>query len=87
MKQNGCPGAANIKGTPSLKVKTCPNCQNEVEIFSNEIVVECHCGFKIYNDLISCVRWCKLAKECIGEELYAQLVETAEHPLDHNLNK
>jgi hypothetical protein len=34
--------------------------------------VKCsRCGFTIYNDLQSCVKWCKYAKE--GEETYRRL--------------
>ena len=68
-----CPGAANIR-TPTIKVKKCPECGREVEIFSHEMMVKCSkCGFTIYNDLASCVQWCKYAEECVGEEMYKQL--------------
>jgi len=70
-----CPGAANIR-TPTLEIKKCPQCGEEVEIFSNEMQVECgNCGLTIYNDLESCVQWCKYAKECVGEELYKKLMK------------
>lgn len=69
-----CPGAGNLKGTPTLKIKKCPECGAEVEIFSSDTVIHCSaCGFTIFNDIISCFRWCKSAKECLGEELYLQL--------------
>lgn len=69
-----CPGAANIKGTPTLKIKKCPECDAEVEIFSTDIEAKCsNCGFIMYNDLESCIQWCKYAKECVGEELYKRL--------------
>ena len=46
-----------------------------MEIFSNDLKVTCdNCGFVIYNDIISCVQWCKYAKECVGEEMYQKLV-------------
>lgn len=68
-----CPGAARIR-TPTIKIKKCPECGEEVEIFSNELQVKCsNCGFTVYNDLESCVQWCKYAKECVGEELYKKL--------------
>jgi len=70
-----CPGAAHIR-TPTLEIKKCPQCGEEVEIFSNEMQVECgNCGLTIYNDLESCVQWCKYAKECVGEELYKKLMK------------
>ncbi|MDT8358202.1 MAG: hypothetical protein RQ758_06835 [Methanomicrobiaceae archaeon] len=73
-----CPGAANIR-TPTLKIKKCPRCGEEVEVFSNDVKVKCgRCGFTIYNDLQSCVKWCKYAKECVGEEAFRRF--TSEDP-------
>jgi hypothetical protein len=69
-----CPGAANLR-TPSLAIKKCPQCGEEVELFSNDISVKCStCGFEVYNDIVSCVQWCKYAKECVGEEMYNRLM-------------
>ncbi len=66
---NKCPGS--LGNTPTLKVKKCPECGGEVEVFSNDIQVRCdRCGFTVYNELESCIQWCKYAKECVGEELY-----------------
>ena len=31
----------------------------------------------IYNDKLSCVQWCKYAKQCVGEEVYNNLMEIA----------
>lgn len=68
-----CPGAANLR-TPTLTIRRCPQCGAEVEIFSNDIKVKCGtCGFVIYNDLNSCVKWCRYAESCVGPELYKQL--------------
>lgn len=68
-----CPGAAHIR-TPTIMVKKCPECSNEVEIFSNEMLTKCtRCGFTIYSDMESCVQWCKYAVECVGEEMYQKL--------------
>jgi len=53
-------------------------------VFSNDFKVPCQkCGFIIYNDIISCVQWCRHAKECVGEEMYQQLMEQHEkiHPV------
>jgi predicted RNA-binding Zn-ribbon protein involved in translation (DUF1610 family) len=75
-----CPGAANIR-TPKIIIKKCPECGNEVEIFSDEMKVKCdNCGSIIYNEsfLQSCVHWCKYAKECLGEELYNKLRKESE---------
>ena len=63
-----CPGAANLR-TPTLAVKRCPRCGNEVELFSNEPSATCdRCGFVIRNDSASCIRWCRYAEECMGPE-------------------
>ena len=69
-----CPGAANIR-TPTLTIKKCPQCGDEVEVFSNDISVKCsRCGFEVFNDIESCIQWCKFAKECVGEETYNRLM-------------
>jgi ribosomal protein S27AE len=63
-----CPGAANLR-TPTLAVKKCPQCGNEVEIFSSEPSAACErCGFVIWNDFASCIQWCRYAEQCMGEE-------------------
>ena len=68
-----CPGAANIR-TPTLTIKKCPRCGEDVEVFSNDVTVTCStCGFVIYNDIQSCVQWCTYARECVGEEIYRNL--------------
>ena len=68
-----CPGAANLR-TPTLSIKKCPQCGEEVELFSNDISVKCSCGFVVYNDIESCIQWCRHAKECVGEEMYNKLM-------------
>jgi len=63
-----CPGSANIR-TPTLAVKKCPRCGEEIEIFSNEVSASCgRCGLVVYNDQASCIRWCRYAEECVGPE-------------------
>jgi hypothetical protein len=69
-----CPGAANLR-TPTLSIKKCPQCGEEVEVFSNDVSVACsNCGFVVYNDIMTCVQWCKYAKECVGEETYDKIM-------------
>ena len=69
-----CPGAANIL-RPTIKIKICPECGEEVEILSSEVKTKCSkCGFTVYNDVASCVQWCEYAKECVGEEMYNRLM-------------
>lgn len=73
MFEGKCPGAANIR-TSSIEIKICPECGEEVEIFSDEKSAKCsNCGFVIFNDVQSCVQWCKYARECVGEELFNKL--------------
>ena len=70
-----CPGSANLR-TPTLSMKKCPECGHEVEVFSSDIKVPCdNCGFMVYNEISGCVRWCKHARECLGEEMYKKIME------------
>ena len=69
-----CPGAANLR-TPTLSIRKCPRCGEEVEVFSNDVSVTCSsCGFVVYNDIMTCVQWCTYAKECVGEETYKKIM-------------
>lgn len=69
-----CPGAANLR-TPTLTIRKCPQCGEEVEVFSNDAAVKCsRCGFVVYNDMESCIQWCRHAKECLGNGVYGKLV-------------
>ena len=62
----------------SINEKVCPNCGNIIELFSIDTEVACDkCGFVAYNDTLSCVQWCKYAKQCIGEEMYEAMMEIA----------
>jgi transposase len=82
MPVKSCPGAANISGTPTLKVKTCPECGAAVELFSTDVQLPCPgCGFIVYNDIQSCINWCRYARECIGDEMYSLLVKVPDDPL------
>ena len=70
-----CPGAAPLK-RPTIIFKTCPKCEEEIELFSNDVKMNCdNCGFTIYNDTMSCVQWCEYAKECVGEQMYNDVME------------
>jgi NADH pyrophosphatase NudC (nudix superfamily) len=70
-----CPGANSIR-TPKLKVKKCPECGGDVEIFSTDLQVQCPtCGHAVFDNLQSCITWCKYAKECVGEDLYERLTK------------
>lgn len=76
MKATTCPGAANIKGTPTLKIKHCPECGSDVELFSTDVQRACgKCGFVVYNDIQSCIKWCSKARECVGDAMYEELTK------------
>ena len=76
MTMLGCRGRDH---TPTLEIKKCPSCGSDVEVFSTDVSVDCeNCGFTVYNDAVSCARWCKYAKSCVGEDAYEQLMQIAE---------
>jgi ribosomal protein S27AE len=73
-----CPGTARFR-TPTLTVKKCPRCGEEVEIFFSDVKAQCsNCGLTIFDDVNSCIQWCAYAKECIGPELYEKLKKDEE---------
>jgi len=80
----GCPGAAAIKGTPTLKEKTCPQCGGIIELFSTDIQIPCSCGFIAYNDIQSCVRWCAYARRCVGDEAYENMMNLSNKKVEYN---
>ena len=62
--------------TPTIIEKVCPQCGHEIELFSIDTQMACEdCGFVAYNDTLSCVQWCAHAKECVGEEMYEQMMQ------------
>jgi len=71
---------SGCQGKPQLSIidKTCPNCGQEIEMFSIDTEARCeNCGFVVYNDLLNCVQWCKYAKKCVGEEMYEYMLQIA----------
>jgi ribosomal protein S27AE len=68
-----CPGVSSLI-RPTLSIKKCPQCGDDVEIVSTDMQTVCSkCGFTIYNNVASCVQWCQYARECVGEETYQRL--------------
>ena len=62
----------------TLTEKVCPHCGNIIELFSVDTEVACDkCGFVAFNDTLSCVQWCKYAKQCVGEEMYEAMMKIA----------
>lgn len=75
MMFDGCQGKPR---TPTIHEKICPQCGEIIELFSIDTQVACDkCGFVAYNDTLSCVQWCAFAKQCVGEEMYNQMMEIA----------
>ena len=72
---DGCQGKPR---TPTIEEKICPQCGHTIEIFSTDTEVACeNCGFVVYNDALSCVQWCKYARQCVGEAMYEQMMQIA----------
>ena len=68
-----CPGqdGRNLK----VSLHKCPECGNEVEIFSDEMRVKCRkCGAYVNKEQVpSCIQWCAKARECLGEERWKMM--------------
>lgn len=72
----GCQGKPR---TPEILEKVCPQCGSEIELFTCDTQAVCeHCGFVVYNDTLSCVQWCKYARQCVGDAMYEQMMAIAE---------
>ena len=54
----------------------CPKCGDEVEIWTDELKRACSsCGTEVMREgYMSCLEWCAKAKECVGDEAYAEFV-------------
>ena len=77
MMLEGCQGKPR---TPTIHEKICPNCGEIIELFSIDTQMPCEkCGFMAYNDTLSCVQWCQYAKQCVGAEMYAHMMEIMEN--------
>ena len=65
-----CPGSANIR-TPTIKIKKCPRCGGEVELFSIDMKVDCpSCRQTVFNNINSCAQYCQYAEQCLGPETF-----------------
>ena len=77
MIMDGCQGNPR---TPTIEEKICPNCGSTIEVFSTDTEVACeNCGFVVYNDALSCVQWCKYARQCVGDAMYEQMMNIAKN--------
>ena len=67
----------------TIEERICPQCGNVIEIFSVDTEAACeHCGFVIYNDQLSCVQWCKYARQCVGDRMYENMMEIARRNIE-----
>ena len=66
-----CPGSKNIR-QPQPEYIKCPFCKAEVEIWTDEIKAKCpKCKETVAREAgLSCLEWCKYAKECVGDKVY-----------------
>lgn len=66
-----CPGSTSFK-QPKPEDIRCPQCGNEVEIWSDEVEIVCpQCKHAISRPQApSCLEWCKHAKECVSPAIY-----------------
>lgn len=72
-----CPGSKKFKNPEPENIK-CPNCGENVEIWTDEIQAICpKCKSTILRpqEGASCLDWCKYAKECIGEVTYNKYMQ------------
>ena len=78
-----CPGSRLIK-SPVPEYVVCPNCGEEVEIWSDEVRATCpKCKAVVARErLPSCAEWCRSAEACLGSEAYAHLQRKADGPPD-----
>ncbi len=70
-----CPGAKAFR-QPTPEFLPCPNCHNEVEIWTDEAEAKCdRCGTMVSREMLQgCIDTCATAKECLGEQLYNRLM-------------
>ncbi len=68
-----CPGQS--KRNLKAELRLCPNCNYQVEIFSDELRARCPgCGTQVYKEETpSCIDWCKAAEQCLGQHAYREL--------------
>lgn len=66
-----CPGSQKFK-KPYPETIACPDCGEDIEIWSDEVQAVCQKCKKIVTRRSGecCLDWCKYAKECAGNEIY-----------------
>jgi DNA-directed RNA polymerase subunit RPC12/RpoP len=71
MSFNQCPGSDKLRH-PYPEFIKCPDCGEEVEIWTDEVKAKCpKCKKTVSRPQgQNCLDWCKSARECVGEEIY-----------------
>ncbi len=71
---SSCPGSKIFKN-PVPEPIACSGCNEELEIWSDEIMVRCKkCGSVTFKSRMpSCIDWCKHADACVGPEIMKRL--------------
>jgi len=71
-----CPGSQKFR-QPQPEIIKCPKCAQELEIWTDEIKSTCpNCKNTILRESgVSCLEWCKYAKECVGDETYTKFMQ------------
>ncbi|MBT3271672.1 MAG: hypothetical protein HN368_00850, partial [Spirochaetales bacterium] len=57
---------------PKPEAFNCPNCDEDVEIWSDELSGRCTaCGTTVMRDgTMSCLEWCAMGRDCVGDDVY-----------------
>jgi len=73
---SNCPGSQKFK-QPQPETIKCASCGEEIEIWTDEIKAVCpKCKNTIMREQgVSCLDWCKYAKECVGENTYNSYIQ------------
>jgi HD superfamily phosphohydrolase YqeK/predicted RNA-binding Zn-ribbon protein involved in translation (DUF1610 family) len=74
-----CPGSKYLR-QPKPEEKKCQNCGYEIEIWTDELRATCpQCGkFVMKDGTMSCLEWCAMGKECVGEAIYDKFMKNKE---------
>jgi hypothetical protein len=86
MDHQFCPGAKRLR-QPKPEIHKCPYCGSEVEIWSDEIRGVCpQCKKAVMRDgMVSCLDWCKYARECVGDDVYEDYMHNKTESLKYKL--
>ena len=73
-----CPGQSKDRWKPGdIFCAPCPHCGAELEFWKDDLDRTCaKCGKKAKNPRLdlSCAKWCKHARECLGDSEYERIM-------------